>query len=156
MTRLFPVIFFLPLLLISFQSKAQSDCRISGHYDEFITIRKMSHNDRAFLIKRVVVTESDQCFAPLVNNDSRYIEYLLTHFSSNENNEELLAIEDSIALRQAYFDDLASDSLFNSVMSELVNKTISGREQKDFVEMDALIDVAVKYFSINRIKKGII
>ncbi|MFN3302060.1 MAG: hypothetical protein ACK413_03485, partial [Patescibacteria group bacterium] len=43
------------------------------------------------------------------------------------------------------------DSLFNSVMTDLVSKTIDKKIPKDTVSMDKLLNVAVKYFSIMRL-----
>ena len=75
-----------------------------------------------------------------------FIDYLLTNFSSNANYQNLLDLPDSIAIRNRYFNDLKKDSLFNSVMTDLVNKTIDKTTPKDRISMDKLLNVAVKYF----------
>jgi hypothetical protein len=80
-----------------------------------------------------------------------FIDYILTNFSSNENYQNLLELTDSIAIRNKYFKDLRKDSLFNSVMTDLVSKTIDRKIPKDTISMDKLLNVAVKYFSIMRL-----
>jgi hypothetical protein len=60
-------------------------------------------------------------------------------------------LTDSVAIRNRFFNDLKKDSLFNSVMTDLVNKTIDKKIPKDTISMDKLLNVAVKYFSIMRL-----
>ena len=82
-----------------------------------------------------------------------FFDYLLTNFSSNSNDKSLLQINDSLSLRKNYFEGLKKDSLFNSTMNELVNKTIDKKIPKDSLNMNQLLNIAVKYFSINKLTK---
>ena len=58
-----------------------------------------------------------------------------------------------VSLRKNYFEGLKKDSLFNSTMNELVNKTIDNKIPKDSLNMNQLLNIAVKYFSINKLTK---
>ncbi|MDR0970240.1 MAG: hypothetical protein LBM67_06865 [Lentimicrobiaceae bacterium] len=139
------------LTLISIQGFGQKQCDIKNHYEDFISVQKYIYNEKSYLIKSVVETKKKSCFSDLVNNNLAFIDYLLTNFSSNANYQNLLELTDSIAIRNKYFNDLKKDSLFNSVMTDLVNKTIDKKIQKDTISMDKLLNVAVKYFSIMRL-----
>jgi hypothetical protein len=139
------------LTFISIQGFGQKQCDIKNHYEDFISIQKSFYNEKAYLIKSVVETQKKSCFSDLVNNNPMFIDYILTNFSSNENYQNLLELTDSIAIRDKYFKDLRKDSLFNSVMTDLVNKTIDRKIPKDTISMDKLLNVAVKYFSIMRL-----
>lgn len=139
------------LTIISIQGFGQKQCDIKSHYEDFISVQKSIYNEKAYLIKRVVEAQKKSCFSDLVNNNPMFIDYLLTNFSSNANYQNLLELSDSIAIRNKYFNDLKKDSLFNSVMTDLVNKTIDKKIPKDTISMDKLLNVAVKYFSIMRL-----
>lgn len=139
------------LTLITIQGYGQKQCDIKTHYEDFISVQKSIYNEKAYLTKRVTETQKKSCFSDLVNNNPMFIDYLLTNFSSNANYQNLLDLPDSIAIRNRYFNDLKKDSLFNSVMTDLVNKTIDKTTPKDRISMDKLLNVAVKYFSIMRL-----
>ena len=64
-----------------------------------------------------------------------------------------MQLTDGTTLRADYFKDLKNDSLFNSVMLELVCKSIDKETSKDTITMDKLLNIAVKYFSIIRINE---
>lgn len=139
------------LILITIQGYGQKQCDIKTHYEDFISVQKSIYNEKAYLTKRVIETQKKSCFSDLVNNNPMFIDYLLTNFSSNANYQNLLDLPDSLAIRNRYFNDLKKDSLFNSVMTDLVNKTIDKTTPKDRISMDKLLNVAVKYFSIMRL-----
>ncbi|MBK9593482.1 MAG: hypothetical protein IPO32_18945 [Crocinitomicaceae bacterium] len=135
-------------IIITLPGFTQKECLITEHYEDFITVEKTTINEKNYLIKRIVETDKKSCFSDLINNNTTFIDYLLTNFSSNANFQNLLSLTDSIALRKAYFLDLKKDSVFNSVMTELIAKSISKEIPKDTVSMDNLLNIAVKYFSI--------
>ena len=139
------------LTLITIQGYGQKQCDIKTHYEDFISAEKSFYNEKSYLIKRVVETQKKSCFSELVNNNPMFIDYLLTNFSSNANYQNQLELTDSVVMRNTYFDDLRKDSLFNSIMTDLVNKTIDKKIPKDTISMDKLLNVAVKYFSIMRL-----
>lgn len=141
------------LLGISFQGFGQDECKFSEHYPDFISIEKTTQNEKSYLIKRVVETNSKSCLSSFVNNNISFIDYLLTNFSSNSNYPTILQMTDSVEIRNTFLNDLKTDSMFNSVMSELVSKSIDKTVAKDTVTMDQLLNVAVKYFSIMRLTR---
>lgn len=147
---------FISIAIIIFYSigmNGQNQCDITKYYEDFISIDKSSHNENYFLIKKVVETNKKSCFSALINNNTMFIDYLLTNFSSYSNDKNLLQLNDSLLLRKSYFEGLKKDSLFNSIMDELMSKTIEKKISKDSLSMNQLLNIAVKYFSINRITK---
>lgn len=139
------------LTLISMQGIGQQKCEIKDYYEDFILVQKSIFNENAFFTKRVVESQKESCFSEFVNKNTLFVDYLLTNFSSNANHKNLLELNDSIAIRNKYFKDLKSDSLFNSVMTDLIDKTIDNKIPKDTISMDELLNMAVKFFSINRL-----
>ncbi|MDT8308312.1 MAG: hypothetical protein RQ866_02205 [Bacteroidales bacterium] len=137
--------------ILTFQGYGQKQCDISNHYEDFITIQKSSYNENDYLTKRVIKTNKESCFSDLINNNIMFIDYLLTNFSSNSNYQDLLKLTDSVTISKKYISDLKKDSLFNSVMNELVSKTIDKKTPKDTISFDNLMNIAVKYFSIIRL-----
>ena len=146
--------FALTVLILSQKSFSQTKCEIADSYGEFIKIEKYMDNDMEYLVKLVVEIESKNCFADVVNNNISYIQYLLTNFSSNSNYENLLKIPDSLTLQNEYINSLKFDTLFNSAMSDLISKTIEQPSLKDSIQIDKLLNIAVKYFSIRRINEA--
>jgi hypothetical protein len=133
------------------QGFGQTQCDVRNNYEDFITIKKATYDGRKYLIKQVSESKSESCFSELVNNNIRFIDYLLVNFSSNLNYQSLLKLTDSISLKNAYLNDLKNDSLFDSTMTELLSKSIEKKVPKDSISMDQLLNVAVKYFSIIRL-----
>lgn len=147
---------FIFIAIITFSSigmNGQNHCDFTKYYEDFISIDKITHNGNDFLTKQVVETNKKSCVSELINNNIMFFDYLLTNFSSNSNDKSLLQINDSLSLRKNYFEGLKKDSLFNSTMNELVNKTIDKKIPKDSLNMNQLLNIAVKYFSINKLTK---
>lgn len=144
---------FILLAFFSFSNYlfSQNNCDIIANYGDFIKVEKGKYKDNEFLIKRVIETESNRCYSKLVNNNLLYIDYLLNNFSSNLKYPDLLKISDSLTLQTEYIKSLKGDTLFNSVMVDLLIKTIEKRKPKDTISMDKLLNIAIKYFSILQI-----
>jgi len=139
--------------IISIQGFGQQHCDIENHYQDFISLQKDSFEQQVYLVKQIIKTEKKNCFSDLVNNNLIFIDYLMTNFSSNENYQKLLEINDSITRSNTYFSDLKKDSLFNAVMTEWLSKTIDKKMPKDTLSMDNMLNIAVKFFSILRINE---
>lgn len=133
---------------------SQIKCSIIESYGEFIRIEKIKYNNQDFITKRVTQVKGEVCFRGLVNNNTSYIEYLLANFSSNIVNEELMILLDSTALQTEYINVLKQDSMFNSVMTDLLSKTINKVVPKDTVLLDQLMNIAVKFFSILKLNEN--
>lgn len=146
-------IFIAIITFFSIGMNGQNQCDITKHYEDFISIDRITHNEKDFLTKQVVETNKKSCVSELINNNIMFFDYLLTNFSSNSNDKNLLQINDSLSLRKNYFEGLKNDSLFNSIMNELMSKTFDKTISKDSLNMNQLLNIAVKYFSINRLSK---
>lgn len=91
---------FIFVAIITFSSigiKGQNQCDITNHYEEFISIDKLTHNGNDFLTKQVIETNKKNCFSELINNNIMFIDYLLTNFSLNSNFKNLLQLNDSLS-----------------------------------------------------------
>jgi hypothetical protein len=139
------------LIFPGWQGYGQTQCDISDHYEDFITILRVTHNEKDYLVKQVSESNKKSCVSDLINNNTMFVDYLLTNFSSNSNTTDLLKITDSISLHKKYISDLKKDSLFNAVMTELVSKTVENSTTKDTVTFDNLLNIAVKYFSVMKL-----
>lgn len=148
--------FFLTALILACCytiSWGQEKCDITNHFGNFMTVEKKTFNDRDFLRKKVVETENSSCYSALIDNHIQFVDYLLTHFSSKDNYQQLLNVEDSLELRRQFLTGLKNDSLFTHVMTEFVEKAAAEQLAKDTVSMDDLLSVAVKFFSITKINE---
>ena len=146
-----PLLTALILIVNLTLSFGQQPCDIINHYEDFITAQRLTFDEKDYLVKRVVETDTKSCFSELVNNNTMFVDYLLTNFSSNSDYDSLMQLTDSVSLRKAFYANLKKDSLFNSIMNEWVSKTIDNKGSKDTLSMDKLLNMAVKYFSIIRL-----
>ena len=146
-------LFFLlfAIFLFPVQAFSQAKCDIINNYGNFISIQKISYDDEEYVFNQVIETVNQDCYTNLINNNIDFINYLMTNFSSPPNETELLKITDSLKLQNKYISDLQKDSAFNSIMLELVSKSIDKSKPKDSISMDKLLNIAVKYFSIFQI-----
>ena len=71
--------------ILTIQGYGQNQCDIRDHYEDFISIEKATYNENDYLITRVIETKGKSCFSQVVNNNTVFIDYLLTNFSSNAN-----------------------------------------------------------------------
>jgi len=128
-------------------------CNIIAYYGDFIKISRKSYEGKEYLSQDIVETPYTNCFSAVTNN-TMYIDYLLTNFSSSFlYSDELQNIKDSLLLQKQYIDSLQKDTTFNKVMTELASKTINKTIPRDSITMDQMLDIAVKYFSIMAINK---
>lgn len=133
---------------------SQTDCHIEKEYRKIFKIQKMKYGESEFLMMTVNKLDDNSCFADLVNNNGQYIDYLRTHFSDHSNYEKLMAISDTIELQDEFIKSLENDSVFNSEMNKLTGKiTNASNYIPDTVSMNALLNIAVKYFSIIEINE---
>ncbi len=135
-------------VLISSQGNAQTPCDIHSLYENFIDVHKSLYNDEITLTINVIDTPSNSCIFELVRTNPMFIEYILKYYSSDTNQQRLLNLDDSVAMRKRYFDDLRQDPMFTNLMTEYSAKTIEMTMPKDSISLRTLLEVAVKYFSI--------
>ena len=134
--------------LFSIQCYGQDTCDITKNYNSFIKVQKYTSGNEDFIVKRIVQVNEKRCYSNLVNKSQHLLSYLLTNFTSNTDYEGLLKLKDSLALNKTYIFHLEKDSLFNSLMIDFSAKTIQNSEPKDTINVDDLLNIAVKYFSI--------
>ena len=146
LTTLITLMLFLYTLIL-----AQNECSIERYVQDFIKLEKVSYNHQDFVVKRVTETENTSCVSSLVNNNPMLISYLLTNYSSSNLDQKLLASVDSSGFSRSSYGLIARDSLFQPLLTELAEKTVLGNRVKDTISLNQLINIAVKYFSINKI-----
>lgn len=148
--------FFLMLtfVCIAVSSYAQSNQRFETEYAKLFQIKKETYNHKDYLSKSINLLDSTSFFADLVNNNSAYIYYLLTNFSTNENDDMLLTITDSAQLQNQYIELLHNDTAFNVIMHQLTQQISDDSNfRPDTISMDDLLNIAVKYFYILKINE---
>ena len=129
------------------------DCRLTGHYEAFIRMEKRPSDRGAYLLDRVVQTDTGHCFAALVNGSPRFLEYLMTHCTAPQDKDALLGQPDSAALQHAYIEALGRDTGFRAVMERLAAQALNQTRPRDTVTTQELLNIAVKFFSIPRINE---
>lgn len=121
-----------------------------AQFEEYITVQKITHNERSFLIKRAAQVDEDHCGAGFINANGRSIEYLMTNFSDHKPESTIAEESDSVAVARAYYKHLGDDPGFSDVLIQLQSK-LDHPERRDTVSMNELMNIAVKFFSIKSI-----
>jgi hypothetical protein len=140
------LLFSLATILLSAQ------CYLLGSVRAVVRIDKVQEESEAYILTTVKNTSGKYCFSSLVDSNEVFVDYLLTNFTARELKSDLLSMEGK-ALEEAYYGRLQADSLFGSVIKEWTAKCIDRSEAKDSLSVDAVLNIAVKYFSILRINK---
>jgi hypothetical protein len=139
------------ITILSLKSIGQTSCNISNHYNDFIKIHKLTSEGHTYLSSQVFKTNKSSCFSNLINNNTSFIDYLLTNFFKHANYKTHLKLKDTNTLNNTYILDLKNDRMFDSIMIELVRKTVEKTRPKDTVSFDDIMNIAVKYFLIKEI-----
>ncbi|MDI6403018.1 hypothetical protein QLX67_13510, partial [Balneolaceae bacterium ANBcel3] len=130
---------------------AQTECLITDYYGDFLNVEIVNHNEQEFIHKSVIQVETESCVKDLVNNNTMYFDYLLAHFITRENYSDLVSMEDPVEIQSEFQNHLKNEHHFNSIMTELADKTINNKLEKDSVRIDYVLNVALKYFAITNI-----
>ena len=138
-------------IAFSVQVFSQETCDIQRYYGDFIKITKKNNGKKDYLYREFVKVDSQYCFADYVNNNLLYVDFFTSFCSNCRKDDLLIHIDDSIELQSAFIAMLQEDSLFNAVMQELTAKVINKTVSKDTITMDALLNIAVKYFYVQKI-----
>ena len=138
-------------LVCSFQVFSQTRCDIQNHYGDFMKISKKNHNGKEYLAITVVGVDTQYCFANYVNRNSFPLYSLWCECCPSYKQDNLIQIEDSLALQSAFTAVLQNDSVFNSTMQEITAKVIDKTIPKDTITMNTLLNTAVKYFYVLKI-----
>ena len=141
------------MLSLSVQSNAQY-CNIGNAYSDFIRVKKITFDESQSIVVSCAKINDTTCYAPLVNaplcGNYQYIDELLHTFSTIQTHD-LSEWEDTIAIEKEYFLRLQMDSVFHALLNEWTDKTINNTLKKDVIHINTLMDIAVKYFMIQRI-----
>ena len=139
------------LLVFATLGKAQADCDIQSHYGSFISTSTFKHNGNSYLTTKSVAVPDDHCLAPAINQNLKYIDYLISNYSDRASYQELAAIEDSLTLHKEYITLLKQDSSFNQVMTEFI-QGVKDESAKAEYNTDHVLNIAIKYFSITGLR----
>ena len=147
------------LFILFFQLQfvfSQTDCDITKHYDKFLKIEKYEYRGErqgeTYLNYTVLDSlETPKCYGKLLAN-SMYINYLISNFASIlEIFEELHEMKDTESIeniQKVFINRLENDANFNTVMMELVDKTVNNKIPKDTITVQFLMNIASKYFKV--------
>ena len=141
-------------IVFSLQVVSQTKCDIQSHYGDILkVIQNKTDDGKKYLTYGIKKTDNQYCFADYVKNNWREINAFITSFSSNfvSTPQNLLEIEDETELQSAFIAMVQKDSLFNAVMLELTAKVIDKTIPKDTITMNELLNIAVKFFYVQRI-----
>ncbi|MEO0273162.1 MAG: hypothetical protein ABIM30_08770 [candidate division WOR-3 bacterium] len=144
---------FWSVLLLFTPTACTQPCDIRAAYEHFIQIEIKQHKGKGYLTTSVIPLPEENCAASIVNSYPLLIDYLLAHFSSPTNKEDLINLGDEQVIRQKYVERLQKDSTFTSIMDELVRKTIDKTLPLDTVKIDELVNIAVKFFQITDVQE---
>ncbi|MFW5805623.1 MAG: hypothetical protein ACOCVX_03750 [Bacteroidales bacterium] len=133
---------------------AQQSNDITTYYNEMFSIEKKLNNERAYLLVNINDLSGNSKLASLINNNKKYLDYLLTHFSGYTQQKDLYEIDNENQLQDAFIEYLKNNKNFNKLMQDFVSNTVNTKRHiTDTVTMDEMLDVAVKFFYIKGITK---
>lgn len=141
------MLFIVTLLCYSQLAMSQTDCDPISQYGSFISTSKLTHNGQSYLTTKSVAVPDDHCLASAVNQNLKYIDYLISNYSDRSRHQELAVIEDSLALQKECISLLQQDDSFNQVMTQFI-QGVNDESTKAEYNTDNVLNIAIKYFSI--------
>ncbi|TRO66833.1 hypothetical protein [Christiangramia sabulilitoris] len=148
------VLFNFALILFSASIYSQPLISIQNEYDAIFEIKKKKYGEREYLYQTINEIDSSSIFADLVNNNKGHINYLRQHFTKNVDYEKLTKMSEQHSLKEEYIKALKNDTAFFKVMNTLVLTVRETSISKDTINLDEMLNIAVKYFSIKGITNG--
>ncbi len=145
---------FLLLLLLPFSVPAQEACRAEDHYDKWIAFERESHKGLTYTGRGINDSAGGYCYASLVQGRHLFFDYLLIHATAPDFYKRLEAVKDPAHLRTTAVQLLQQDTLFSNTLNRLIACTIAGTKPKDTLDLEDVLDVAVKFFNIDGISKA--
>ena len=143
----------LSLFLLANLTIAQTNCDIVDSYGAFIVAEKFTHKGNTYLTKKAQALDEGHCLASIINPNLKYVNYLITNFSSHQKNQDLVAISDSLEFQQKFIERIQLDSAFNKVMTQYI-EGVNNDQKKETYTTDEVMNIAIKYFSITGIRNG--
>lgn len=126
-------------------SFAQNTCSINENLNDYFYAVKKTYGERSFVMTRATMGK-EECGEQ--NVSSQYLQYLLTHFNSTIDTEDLMDFEDSVKLQTSFIQSLEADTEFRSLLKQLDDAREGNGAIEDTVSFSSLMDVAVKFFDI--------
>lgn len=135
------------LFLINIGSN-YSQCNFVNDFDKFLNASIQKYDNTTYLKKQVLVNDSSYTYFKNISVNSNYIEYLLTNFSTIHSIKTITEDSDTSDFQNKYISKLKKDTIFTRFMCEFYSKSISKSIPKDTINLNQLMNIAVKYFSI--------
>lgn len=142
---------FLICLICASTAFAQRECTLQSAYPLFVRCERFAYEDGFLLLARVDSVRGKHCAAAAIDANIGYFQYLLSHFSSEVDEQAVLEERDSVRMQAAYIAALRQAGRFDSLMTDYSRKVLSHAAPKDTVREKVMLDIAVKYFSIRKI-----
>lgn len=144
-------LFLIPFFIFYYNLSAQNSTHVQQHYDEIFEISKKKHEDREYLWSGVKELEEEHPLAGAVNSNKIFLEYWLTNFVDQEAYQNLKSIQGEDELSSSFDNFLKKDRLFNPLMLRFAERATNPAFVPDTVSMDEMLNVAVKFFSIQKV-----
>ncbi|MCO6483568.1 MAG: hypothetical protein J5I62_12335 [Flavobacteriales bacterium] len=126
-------------------------CHVPDHYGEFIVLERTLHEGQSYFSTSITDAPEAGCVGAWVNRDKRFVDYLVQNFPRNVDRVELSRYKDEAEMNAAFIRGLQADTAFNGIMQGWVDKATDRAHVADTISMAAMLDVAVKFFSIYRL-----
>lgn len=154
MKKLFILLFLTAFISVNVSAQTANNCDLLSNYDKVFKVQIREFGDRKFTITSVNTLDEKHCLAKLVNENTQYLNYLLTHFSSPDQQQLSSLEKDTVQLQKTYIEQLRQDSVFNQVMQAFSSRVRAQEAfQPDTVSIDQLLNIAVKFFNIKGINE---
>lgn len=138
----------LTALSASLFAQSPEGCKLEDQLNELFYAAKKSYGERDFILRNALAPTEGSCLSEGDEVSTAYLQYLLTHFAPYHKDAQLLALNDSTAIQAAFIASLEADSLFMALIREIDTRRTAGADAQDTVDMNEMLDYAVKYFSI--------
>lgn len=133
---------------------AQSPITLFKDYNNFVEIKRITLSDKnSRLVTTIKEVEPIIKGADYVNSQPLFWTYLLINFSQQNDYKALEKEEDTVVLQREFVKLLEKDALFVPLVMDYDNIVGQGNQPKDTIRISKALNIAVKFFNIERITK---
>lgn len=133
---------------------AQSPLTLFKDYNNFVEIKRIKLSDKnSRLITKIKEIEPSIKGAEYVNSQPVFWTYLLNNFLQQNSYKVLEEEKDTLVIQREFIKLLERDSLFTPLVMNYDNIMVQGNSHKDTIRITKALNIAVKFFNIDRINK---
>jgi hypothetical protein len=135
---------------------------IKKEYASIFITKVFHHEDQTFVATTINTLPKNHPLADFVNNNSLYLDYLLSNYAKLDRDTFIVLAKDTVVLQNYFVNTLKSDTIFTNYFLEAVNCYLNsvGKKIKNYkpqaklkLTTDSIVTIASRFFYANALNE---